>query len=554
MLKFINSKIFFLIILIVVIFALYGKSINFELMDLDDKPSITNSLHYISNIKNLPKIFFQDTTYKNKSTYYRPVLMSSFSIETILFGYNTKIYHLSNIVMFIFVIYLIYLFFIKIKLNENISKAVCILVAVHPILTSNVVYVSTRAEMLMAIFLLLSFINFINYVETDKIKNLILFFVFLLPALLSKETAGISIFIFVAFVYAFDYKISKKQIVNSVIFFGCAVAIYMVCRFIAIPNAEASSFATVPILFLNAFNSLMIFTYKIFVPDYIAVLLYDVHITANMIFINSLTVAVLIFAFITKIVDRKKILFCLFWFLLFLFPNFCIYEQQILFHRILVPLIGVEIFIILLTDYLLTDFKWLKKYIVVLYVCLLILFSFLAWVQADKYKTQNDFMVNSYLDDKNRISSIQLIEYCIQQGDFKKARELLAERTKNSLTYRDILQYAALELSEGNIDKAEETYLHLEESITYDTIYKNLSKIYLIKKNYDKAFEYLDKFKKLSQNDTWAVFQEGAIYEACGNYKKAYEVMLSVNGIYAKDKYYTEKLEELKNKAEKTND
>ena len=546
---FINSKICFLIILIVVIGSLYGKSINFELMDLDDKPSITNSLHYISNIRNLPKIFFQDTTYKNKSTYYRPVLMSSFSIETILFGYDTRVYHISNIVMFIFTMYLIYLFFVKIKLNKNISKAICLLFAVHPVLASNVVYVSTRAEMLMAIFMMLSFINFISYIETNKIKNLILFSLFLLPALLSKETAVMSIFVLAAFVYAFDYNVSKKQIINTIMFFSAATAVYIVCRFIAIPEPQASSFATVPIIFLNAFNSLMIFTEKIFAPGYIAVLLYDVHITPSMIFVNTFIAAVLISVFITKAVEGKKVLFCVFWFLLFLFPNFCIYEQQILFHRLLVPLIGIEMFIILLTEYMLNNFSILKKYLVILYICILFLFSFSAWFQEEKYRTQNDFMVNSYLDDRNRISSIQFIEYCIQKGDFKKARELLAERTKNSLTYRDILQYAALEFSEGNIDKAEETYLHLEESITYDTIYKNLSKIYLIKKDYDKAFEYLDKFKKMSQNDTWAVFQEEKIYEEMGNYKKAYEILSSVSGIYGKDKYYAEKLEALRSKA-----
>ncbi len=548
--KFIQSNFGFLIILIVVIFSLYGKCINFELMDLDDKSSITNSIHYISNIKNLPKIFFQDTTYKNKSTYYRPVLMSSFSIETILFGYNTKIYHLSNIVMFVFVVYLIYLFFIKIKLNENISKAVCLLFAVHPVLASNVAYVSTRAEMLMAIFLLLSFINFINYIETDKTKSLILFCLFLLLSLLSKETAGIMIFILIAFVYAFNYKVSGKQIVNVIIFFVLAVITYIVCRFIAIPHPQPSSFATIPIIFINAFNSLMIFVEKIFTPGYIAVLLYGVKITPYMVFVDTLVLIILLYLFIRKVIDRKKFLFCIFWFLLFLFPNFFIHEQQILFHRLLVPLIGIEILLILLTEYLLSNFLTTKKYLIFLYICVFISFSFASWFQQEKYRTQDDFMVNSYLDDQNRISSVQYVDFCIGAGDFQKARHILAERTKDILTYRDILQYASLEFAEGNLDKAEETYLHLEEAITHDTVFKNLSIIYLVKKDYQKALAYLEKFKNISQSDTWAIFHEEKIYEDMGDYKKAYEVFASVKNIYGKDEAYNDKLQELKNKAE----
>ena len=159
-------------------------------------------------------------------------------------------------------------------------------------------------------------------------------------------------------------------------------------------------------------------------------------------------------------------------------------------------------------------------------------------------------MVNSYLDDQNRISSVQYVDFCIGAGDFQKARYILAERTKNILTYRDILQYASLEFAEGNLDKAEETYLHLEEAITHDTVFKNLSIIYLVKKDYQKALAYLEKFKNISQSDTWAIFHEEKIYEDMGDYKKAYEVFASVKNIYGKDEAYNDKLQELKNKAE----
>lgn len=546
--NFIKSNIFFLIVLVVLIFSLYGKCINFELMDLDDKPSITKSVHYISNIKNLPKIFFQDTTYKHTSTYYRPILMTSFSLETILFGYNTKIYHLTNIVMYIFMWYLIYLFFIKIKLNKNISKAICLIFVVHPILTSNVAYVSTRGEMLLTIFLLASFMSFINYIETDKFKNLILFYIFLLIATLSKETGAMLILILAAFVYAFDYKISKKQIINVLIFFSAAVATYILFRFLAIPEPKASSFATLSIVFVNAFSSLMIFTQKIFVPGYISVLLYDVQITPVMAAINFIILIFLIFVFVKNIIDRKKFLFCVFWYILFLFPNFCIFEQQILFHRLVLPLLGVEIFLILFFEDILQKYPSIKKYFVFMSVCVFFMFIFASWFQAEKYRTQNDFMVNSYMDSKNRISSVQYVDFCIQNGDFKQARQLLNERTKNSLKYRDLLQYASLEMAEGNIDRAEELYLHLDEDITYDTIYKNLCIIYSIKKDYDKALEYLNKFKAMSQSDIWAVFQEARIYEELKDYKKAYDVLVQIKDICSKDKVYNKKLEELQNK------
>ena len=106
--NFLSTKIFFVLILIGITFLVYGKAVNFGLLSLDDTSSITNNLERISSLKNIPVIFSTNCYDENSPDipYYRPVLILSFSLETVLFGYNPKIYHFGNLYLFFFSIYI----------------------------------------------------------------------------------------------------------------------------------------------------------------------------------------------------------------------------------------------------------------------------------------------------------------------------------------------------------------------------------------------------------------------------------------------------------------
>ena len=96
--KFLNTNIFFLILLTIVVFALYGKSINFDLTELDDSGLITNNIGFISNFKNIPKLFTMSPYYNNSTSYYRPMLSVSFAMEALFVRDDLKLYHITNII------------------------------------------------------------------------------------------------------------------------------------------------------------------------------------------------------------------------------------------------------------------------------------------------------------------------------------------------------------------------------------------------------------------------------------------------------------------------
>ncbi|MGE4385800.1 MAG: hypothetical protein AB7E39_08075 [Endomicrobiaceae bacterium] len=191
--KILKKEIIFLIFLILSVFAVYGKSVFFDFVGLDDDILITNNINYISNVKNIPNFFITSCYYSDQYLYYRPVLNISFAMDALILGANPKIYHFTNIILFILSIYLIYLFLLKLNLDSNILKFICILTAVHPIFVSSVVWVPARNDTLLVIFIMASFINFINYLKQNKTKYFVLYFLFFTIALfdLPPESSAI---------------------------------------------------------------------------------------------------------------------------------------------------------------------------------------------------------------------------------------------------------------------------------------------------------------------------------------------------------------------------
>ena len=99
--KILKSNFFFFLLLTTIVFLLYGKSINFKFTNHDDVTLVNNNINYLSQWKNIPSLFTTSVYISKNYFYYRPILTLSFSIEAILFYNNTKIYHITNIRLFI---------------------------------------------------------------------------------------------------------------------------------------------------------------------------------------------------------------------------------------------------------------------------------------------------------------------------------------------------------------------------------------------------------------------------------------------------------------------
>ena len=161
-----HFNIFAFIILALVVFGLYGKSITYDWQYLDDDVLILEKQDYLklSNIKTM----FTDTFFGVPGdTGYRPLLNVSFAIDSTFSGLNPTAYHISNILIFLFAVFSIYLLF-SYKNNKVWSLFFSLIIAVNPLLCAVVCRPVDRSDSLLTLFSVLSFYFLIKFLESQQ--------------------------------------------------------------------------------------------------------------------------------------------------------------------------------------------------------------------------------------------------------------------------------------------------------------------------------------------------------------------------------------------------
>lgn len=528
--NFFNTNISFLIILIIVVFCVYGKSINYELINLDENTLIIKNINYISDISNIPEFFLESCFYSEESSYYRPVLTLTFSIESILFGLNSKIYHITNIILFILNLYLLYIFLLKLNLNKNITKLILILFAVYPVVSSCCAWVTARNDSLLSIFVILTFINIINYLTTKKTLSLWLLLTFFTLSIFTKETALVFLLIYPLFIYLFKYNISKKQMINLIFGFVFILTVYFAMRHFAVEQLSISWYIkNIDVLLKNIINGFSVYVYTILTPFYVPIAYLNNDTDIFKIFIIFLFIILLSISYYKNIIKRKVLFFGLSIFIFGLLPTFLNMEEIIYFHRLLLPLSGIIIIIIDFFQQLINKKESLKKYFIILSVFLFIIFSFLSFKNTDKYRNNKTFFTNGYLDvPKYHVFINAVAKFYIEYEKYDKALELLylSDKYKPNNYINDI---AVVLCYQDKFDEAEKI---LNKSIAVgknkDVAYANLSLIYRERNDYKTALSYAIKAYEENPYNIDNVVNLARIYRLNNEFSKAIELYNSL--------------------------
>ncbi len=198
----------FILIIIVFTYILYGNSIpNFY--NIDDYHVIENNAQAAKGISGIPEIF--STLYAEESglSYgYRPIVRMSFAIDYQFFGnleWFPYINHFINVFLYMLAMVLLYIVLKKIfrKMNPFFPFLITLLFMAHPLHTEVVASLKSRDEILALIFCLLAMQQFLRWANLKKTISLIFGSVFLILAILSKETAFSFLLIFPLTMYFF---------------------------------------------------------------------------------------------------------------------------------------------------------------------------------------------------------------------------------------------------------------------------------------------------------------------------------------------------------------
>jgi len=326
---------------------LYFKSLFFDFTYLDDNVLVLNNLTFLQNLGNFFKAFTQEVfhIFHGSAAYYRPLLTVSFMPEAILGGSSPFWYHLANVIIHLIAASLVFKLFTKLKYSEIISLLFSIIFLVHPALTQAVAWIPGRNDSLLAVFILASFIYFLNFIEEKKLGSMIWSIFFFALALFTKETA--LVLPALCFFYLWLRGFSMK---SCLIKFGAgwliAVLIWLPLRHIALQNPiSMSGLDAIFSVWENVPATIQLLG-KVFLPFNLSVL----PIMQDTTFIWGFLALVFILVLIAFQKDNYyMMLFGIIWFVLFLWPSFIRPDisgtADFIEHRLYLPIIGLMIFI-----------------------------------------------------------------------------------------------------------------------------------------------------------------------------------------------------------------
>lgn len=208
-----HKNIYLLILSVIIIFILYGKSLK-NSYNIDDNYVVRNHEHVEKGIKGIPDIFTSRYNSKEGQNFgYRPLTIALFAIEYQIFGENTSVFHLFNILWYIILLISLYLLIRKLipDINEWFVIIFLLIFAVHPIHTEVVLSLKNREEILCFLLAVLSWKNFINYYDRRKILNAIIGLFLIVLAYLAKETAVVFVAIIPLSLWFFRTKKAKNE-------------------------------------------------------------------------------------------------------------------------------------------------------------------------------------------------------------------------------------------------------------------------------------------------------------------------------------------------------
>jgi Tfp pilus assembly protein PilF len=182
----INTRIQMLIVcivLIAVIWGVYGQVTQFAFVNFDDPVYVIQNSHVQSGITHNGLHWAFTTKYFGL---WNPLVWLSFMLDYQLYGLNAGGYHLTNLILHILSTILLFRLFNRMTGEIWKSAFVAALFALHPLHVESVAWVSERKDVLSAFFWLLTLCIYVYYTEKPVVKRyLLVLFAFIL-ALMSK--------------------------------------------------------------------------------------------------------------------------------------------------------------------------------------------------------------------------------------------------------------------------------------------------------------------------------------------------------------------------------
>jgi tetratricopeptide (TPR) repeat protein len=507
-------------------FFIYIKTTGFQFIDFDDVAIIKNNYPILSDIKNIGWAFKTDAFLTTTGDFYRPMQTVVFFIDAFIGGERPWIYHLSNVLLHILTVLALYSLLKKLGSRNLTALFIALIFSVHPLLSSAVSWIPATGDLLIGLFGVLLFLNFIKYTQTFSIGSFILNVLLFLLALFSKETAVLFPVILLLYYWLVSKETFKlKKIVPLYLVWIICFAFFYFLRSKVVINTPPDFIVGIN-PFINNLPAIPISISKFLFPVSLSTMpLFEAMFT----FFGMLLLIVFLFVLL-KFIRLKKWLpvFGFVWFIVFIIPPmfFKLYYSNFLLeyyeHRLYLPIAGLMILLAFVLDDVLH--KKAKRVYYFMPIAIVFLFSFMALNRSDDFKDSIAFFTNA-TNHNNAGACQKRGELYLKERDFNSALADFEQSIELSdQGYAPAFYYRGIVRSEQGKDHvgAEQDF---SKAIGIDSIYIeayiNRASERIHTQNIPGAFEDLDKAKQYDSSNPKIYATLGKIYVSTSDFANA---------------------------------
>jgi tetratricopeptide (TPR) repeat protein len=477
----------------------YLWTVFFGFTYFDDNTLILDNLFFLRNLANIPAAFVTDVFHvlHSPAAYYRPLLTVSFMFDSLISGSNPFFYHLTNVIVHIVTSCVVFIFMQRIKIKKEIAFLLSVIFAVHPVLSQAVAWIPARDDSLLTLFTLLSFIFFINFIDSGKIKNAVWHLVFLAAAVFTKESGLVIIPVIVFYYLLFEGKRLLSSKLSIAFLWAGIVGIWFFLRTVALPEPIKYSLAEVGKSIYMGLPALVLDLGKVFFPFNLSVLttLQD----STLVWGYAAVALIFLLIIFSKNKNYRLILFGAIWFLIFLLPTFIRpgtgYDLDFFEYRLYLPIIGLFI--------VLSEVSVVKKF---------------------NLSDRKSIWILGIIAAALIIINFTYISVYRDRLTFWQSAAITA--SSNSLAHKNL---GAMYYLTGNLDKAEVEYKKtLELNPAEAMVHNNLGLIYVARGDIKTAEDEYRKELEINPRYDNALFNYGLLFYNEGKKEEAEKMWLEV--------------------------
>lgn len=181
----------FLLVVSLLVVLLYANAIKADFVS-DDYASITQE----ARVGDLSYMFLEKAGFGNSQAF------TTFLIYKI-FGNSSPVpYHMVSILLYLIFVFIAFALVKLVTNNDLVAKLTTLLFVFHPIHVEAVTWISGRIYIILGIYICLSLINFIYYIDSGKYKYLIFSGLFFILGFLTDKPRPFAVFLLM-FLYVF---------------------------------------------------------------------------------------------------------------------------------------------------------------------------------------------------------------------------------------------------------------------------------------------------------------------------------------------------------------